>query len=464
MLITTRIPVEKFNNRKIANNQDYFAYKRLFIGSNAGCDIYTKSVPSFSAINGGRNFRKLVNIRQIHCIYCGRPMISEKQIAKLKKDGAFSGSISDFVQALLPFIDCMHDAEKEFFKKITLMCFKTPTIKLSEAVKNMYNDANRELVKEQKPILDKIAGYASFLPKENRKDFQKLMHVTMNRFGKVNYIPEEFSGKEFTYKMKRLCDSVQDKNNAKKIISIVRPLAKSTFKLHMEPLNKKQAKKILEIAGVEDVDVNTLTKEKLMLIMIQKAKSIGMDLKRKDIIELCDIGEKTINHEPVVIKFSNKAFRYDLVEALASLKDDALKQEIYNVSLQLPDSRTSVNAFITKHENSSSEAIGYDVLRPSIVTIEHMLPKSKMGPSAIYNYSLACFGDNNSRRDMDMSEFIKQFNIKNQQKYFTEIIDEVKNGNLTVDTVKRMINIFARESKRNMQDSLDDLNSIERLM
>ena len=130
------------------------------------------------------------------------------------------------------------------------------------------------------------------------------------------------------------------------------------------------------------------------------------------------------------------------------MPDEALRKEIDKIVARLPNSRNSVNSFITKHEMAASDAIGYDMLRPSIVTIEHMKPKSKGGPNEIFNYSLACERDNNIRSNGDMKEFIAPFPIQNQRNYFKEIFAEVKKGNISRSDAIRMVDTFCSQSGR----------------
>ena len=183
-------------------------------------------------------------------------------------------------------------------------------------------------------------------------------------------------------------------------------------------------------------------------MLIKQIDRFAQILNRKDIMNFCDIAEKTILHKPVKIKFSNKAFRYDLKEALEGMPNKELEDKIAAVVKRLPTTRTSVNAFITKHELAASDAIGYDMLRPSIVTIEHMHPRSEKGPNELWNYALACERDNNNRSSDKMSEFIEPFPYKHQTQYFREIMEETIEDNIPKETVLKMIKTFTKESGR----------------
>ena len=92
-------------------------------------------------------------------------------------------------------------------------------------------------------------------------------------------------------------------------------------------------------------------------------------------------------------------------------------------------------------------------MRPSIVTIEHIRPKSLNGANELYNYALSCERDNGRRSNSDLSMFVIQYSRKNQQKYFDELITEVKRRNLDKTTFLRMVKTFQKESGVNIDTS-----------
>lgn len=436
--------------RNIENNQYDYSRSQLLTAQN---DTFVKSVPdiSFTAIRSAGDFRSLVNQRKIHCIYCGRPLLSNKIAARLKANGVFSGPIKNFAQEMFNYIEYLHPSEKEALKKITLMAFDYPNIRLSEAIKKLYPKANEELLKEQKPIFKELSVLANQMPHGWKTKYQKLLKITRNRLEEKEYIPEEFSGKEFAYKIYRISDTVKDEYMASRIIKLTEPLTHPIFKNPKEPLTEKFIDKILRLTEIRDTNKNEVTKSDLQLFLIGQIRKYAEILNRKDIINFCDIGIATIEKKPVKIKFSNKAFRYDLNEALEGMPDDALREKISSIVKRLPDSRTSVNAFITKHELAASDAIGYDLLRPSIVTIEHMHPKSQNGANELWNYALSCERDNNNRSDSYMKDFINAFPKENQQRYFNEIFEEVFKGNIPKETAQRMLKVFFNESGRQFE-------------
>ena len=430
------------------NRNDYAAYRLPVNNAATSGDVFIKNVPAFTGIKSAGDFRNLVNYRPVHCIYCGRPMLGGKVIGRLKSNGVFSGPIKNFAQEMLGFLDYLHPTEKEALKKITIMAFDSPNIRLSEAIKRLYPEANKELLKEQKPILKELSALADLLPRGWKTKYKKLMTISRYRLEEKEYIPDEFSGKEFSYKIRRVSDTLKDDYLAARIIKLTEPLTHPIFKNADTPLNDKFVSKILSMTETRDYDKNQISKTYLQKLLINQIARYAEIMNRKDILNFCTTAIDTIDRKPVKIKFSNKAFRYDLNEVLEGMPDNTLRARIDNIVKRLPNSQTSVNSFITKHENAASDAIGFNMLRPSLATIEHMHPKSDHGPNELYNYALACGRDNNNRSSEPMKTFILPFKPGTQQKYFIEIWNEVKRNNLPKNVFFKMIKTYEQESGR----------------
>ena len=437
------------SQNRIQNNQADYSPYRLPVRTQ-GEDVFVKNAPSFTGIKSAGDFRNLLNYRTVHCMYCGRPMLGSKVIGRLKNNGVFSGPIKNFAQEMLGFLDYMHPTEKEALKRITIMAFDSPNIRLSEATKRLYPEANKALLKEQKPILKELSALADELPRGWKTKYKKLMTISRYRLEEKEYIPDEFSGKEFSYKIHRISDTIKDDYLAARIIKLTEPLTHPIFKNSDTPLNDKFTSKILSMTETRDYDPKQISKPYLQKLFINQIAKYAGIMNRKDILNFCNTAIDTIDGKPVKIKFSNKAFRYDLNEVLDGMPDNALREKIEKIVKRLPNSQTSVNSFITKHENAASDAIGFNMLRPSLGTIEHMHPKSDNGPNELYNYALACGRDNNNRSSEPMNTFILPFKPSNQQKYFIEIWNEVKRNNIAKETFFKMVKTYEQESGRRL--------------
>lgn len=445
-----KINLFSFNiNQKAKNNCNNYNNNYY---SNVLCspkeDVFVKtdaSNLSFSGITSGGDLKSLLNRRKIHCIYCGIPMLSNKKIENLKKSGIFSAPIRDFAQEMLSYLDYLHPTEKEVLKKITIMAFDSPNIRLSEAIKKLYYKANYELLKVQMPIINQLYGLSNKLPPNIKNNYQKLLKISRYKLEEKAYIPESFDAKEFVYKIKRINKSIKDEYLASKILKLSEPITHPILTEKM-PVNDKFTSKILNLCEIKYSKNKKYTPKELQLLLIEEIKKYSEIMNRHDIANLCDTAIKTIEKQPVKIKFSNKTLEKSLFQILQDYDNKKVKNKIISLIEKLPNSETSTNAFIAKHQFADSESIAYDLLRPSIGTIEHIHPKSKDGPNELWNYALACERDNGNRSNGDLSLFIIEHSKKNQQRYFDELIDEVNKHNLNKNTLLKMIKNFTKES------------------
>lgn len=445
-----KINIFSFNiNQKTDNNFNTnkinYCSKILSAPTN---DVFIKTTPfnlSFEGINSGGDLKNLLNRRKIHCIYCGIPMLSNKRINDLKKSGIFNAPIKDFAQEMFSYIEYLHPTEKEVLKKITVMAFDTPNIRLSEAIKKLYYKANYELLKVQMPIINQLYGLSNKLPPNIKKNYQKLLKISKYKLEEKAYVPESFDAKEFVYKMKRINQSIKDEYLASKILKLSEPITHPIFNDKM-PLNDKFTTKILKLCEINNYENKKYTPQELQLLLLEEIKKYSEIMNRHDIANLCDTAIKTIEKKPVKVKFSNKTLEKSLLQILQDYDNKKVKNKIISLIEKLPNSETSTNAFIAKHQFADSESIAFDLLRPSIVTIEHIHPKSKDGPNLLYNYALACERDNGNRSNGDLSLFIIGYSRKNQQRYFDELIEEANKHNLNKNTLLKMIKTFTKES------------------
>ena len=411
-------------------------------------DVFVKSNNNpiaFTGIKNGSDLKNLLNRRKIHCIYCGRPMLSNSKVDELKKSGIFSAPIVSFAQEMLNYLEYLHPSEKNVLKRITVLSFEYPNITLSEAIKKLYFKANNKLLKKQMPILHELYELSDKLPQNLIAPYQKLIKISKYRLEEKAYIPDNFDNNEFVYKIKRLINSVKDDFIAYKIINLTKPLSNSNFN-NSNPIDKKTVNEILRLCEIKDPENKPYSKNELQILLLNEIKKYTEVINRKDITSLCETAIKTINRQPVKINFSNKSLERALTQMTLNIPNNALKNKIKYLLKKLPTSETSTSAFIAKHRFADSDAIAYDLLRPSIVTIEHIKQKSKSGPNELSNYALSCGRDNWNRSDENLYEFIIDFPPKNQQKYFDELIQETNRRNLDKNILLEMVKNFTRES------------------
>jgi len=155
------------------------------------------------------------------------------------------------------------------------------------------------------------------------------------------------------------------------------------------------------------------------------------------------------------------------IEAFESLRKQIPENKLFNnlieAAAQFPSSATSVNALIVKHAGKTHEEIAVAMLKPSLISIEHIRPKSKGGGSDANNYIAASTRMNNLRKSLSLPKLIRRYpKIPHYtQQYFDGLIEKVNKGGLsdigaTLPNVKETLK---RESKGFLDVNIDKLSS-----
>ena len=450
MKVNTIIPNIFMHKANIKNNHnDYSSYRY---------PVRDEFVPSFNArisypITTQRDFKKHAIRRGTPCLYCNIPLkYDDSMYEEWKQNKLYSSSIKNIINTLQPYKNSLHPTEKEVFEHIEKIAQKRPEINLSEAIKIIAVESNKKLLKIQMPIFDEIMQASVNLPIENQYKLFELIQKSKFRMLKKPYI-EEFSGKEFNYKIKNLAKTIPNDKVATRITKLAELYTIPELRENT-PLNEKIIKRILRTIDPQyKVSASTNFKnpkftnkniKKLILKAIQKEIK---DIRQKDLSKICDNAEKQLNGLPITNKFSNKAFLYDLNEALEGLEGKPIRGKIFEIAGRLPTSTDNIHAFITKHDEASCEKIAYDLLVPSVVTIEHMKPTFHKGKNNIINWAIACKRCNNSRGSKDMDSFYKHYPKENAQKYWNTIIEDTNRGYFNFNDTVGMLKTFKRQSK-----------------
>ena len=402
-------------------------------------------------IKTAKEFKQHAIKKGCHCMYCFIPLkFDEAMFNEWKRQNLFSTPIKTFIKKFKPYKKCLHSTEKDIFSFIEFISKESPDAHLDTVIKMMSVSANAELLKAQEPIFEAIRFEAEKLPAKNKELIEQLLEKNRKRMLHIEYI-EEYSGKELKYQIDNLAKTLPDEKLEQRIEKLTELLTLPALK--DEPLSEQAIRRILRTIepnvkiNKTDKLLHKYTKEKLIFTILDAIKSEVKDLKRKDIYNLCIEGEKELRGEPIMRKFTNKGLMHDLKKALEGLEENPSRSKIFEHANNLPTSRTNIYAFITKHDQSSSEKIAYDLFTPSEITLEHMKPKSEEGLDSIVNFAMACKRCNNSRQSGDMGDFYKQFRKSNAQKYWNEIIEEANKGYFDYEDVKEMLKIFREQSK-----------------
>lgn len=417
---------------------------------------------SFNAnvITSQSKLKKLVRKRTMHCIYCNKVLVDEDSINQLQNRGVFNGPINKFVAQTKQYYKSMHRAHKTVFRIISSYAKRSPHTTLSQVMQDLYPSALKHLRNAQSPIFKRLQKASKQLPPEYKIKFDQFMRIQNYRLRDKPYI-NEFSGKEFNYKLMNMCKTIGNERLVNMMLLNSNYLTHPAFKNEELEIPEKLLFKIFNINIKHNrqnpkqiKDKLPQSKEIIMLHIIQNIKQIGQKLSRNDIIELCNKAQKEIFKIPVKVPFSNKSFRYDLNELLTGLPDETLKRKMLDITKELPTSMENPYSFITKHATASSEKVGHNLLFPSIVTIEHMQTKFDKGKSVMGNYALSCAFDNNFvRSNRNMRAVLNRYNEDNPQKYFNEIFEVVRSGELLLEDVLMQVKTFEKQSGRKIDTS-----------
>ena len=112
--------------------------------------------------------------------------------------------------------------------------------------------------------------------------------------------------------------------------------------------------------------------------------------------------------------------------------EEKLMKKLMEKALYLPNSATSVNAFIVKYAGRSHYEIAYRLISSSVATIDHVKAASEGGENDIGNFLLTSAGANSLKQNMWFKNFVRRFPqvIGNCQKYIEFIINIINHGGL----------------------------------
>ena len=154
------------------------------------------------------------------------------------------------------------------------------------------------------------------------------------------------------------------------------------FPRHVDRLEKQQEKVLLEL---QKIAVDFPEHDRLVTMsQIQK----GLDGIKKN-----SSGEH----------FKRNKYISEFFLLNDSYEDFGNYMKIIEAIKSMPNTHTSIDAFIVKYSRKSSKDIMTRLLSPSQVTLEHLNPRSKGGTNILSNLVLACGKDNSTRRSSDLN-------------------------------------------------------------
>ena len=344
------------------------------------------------------------------CIYNGVIMIDSRKISKMLKNKVFDGKIIDVMQRIEQFEESIIDTELNVYKILKEEAKYQPDKTVSEVLKSLAPEYQYILRMQQAPVFQELISAAKALPEGYRYKFVQLMHETRDKLANKP-VEVKFSRPEFKYRLEKVQEDVK-KMNSHKANKVMIKLLSVAEKLTNEDKSITDAEKLKTVEFMETILRTSILKDNQQLKYIfQNAKS-------------------RLNHEKILIPFSNKTFAYDLNKILEDLPDEELREKMMAIVQKLPTSRNSTAAYIMKFATESSEKIVYRLLWPSFASVEHIFPKACGGIDDMSNFAGACTRENSERGCIDFTEQLKRRPMTPIycQKYVDRLIELVKEG------------------------------------
>ena len=431
------LPVNLFKTQKMDLKNNYVNNYSYFGIANGQDTIH------FSGLMTAKKFSAIGS--DLPDLYTGGAMLTNNKLKKMKERGFFQGPISDVVKKLGPYKDkyltfelrpefegAIENIELKVFERIEKAAKETPDIDLTQLFRNWYEQSIKNLRAAQKPYFDEIKTLGAELPQNKLQEFYNFMMRTDRQLYDVP-IHHRFSIKEFKYQTEKILEKIPESDGFKKHINHqLGLLSRSCLRDDGRPLTDAVINEVFKVSRTSEKHISRLEKDELEALRWKKeAAKINILSEIKDSAEkkglkrlerLCDANIKMIQGQEALVPFSNKAFNYDLQKMFADIADRTVADRILAISASLPNSTTSVDAFIIKLKDADPNTIGDRIFSPALKSIEHITPASHGGESIMTNCALARKGLNTLRSNAPLWTFLRYFPVENQYKYAMGVV------------------------------------------
>ena len=391
------------------------------------CDTVT-----FSGMMTGKEFKKRCG-KFMTCLYSGTPMVED--LNKLANRGVFKGGIGNVVKKMEYYENCLDNSEAKLYAIIKEKSVTNPTVTLSQLLEGLISDSSKEIRKIQRKCIDNIKNLGANLPEDKLDVFYKYLN---NADRKIYDEPirEEFSMKAFKYNIIKLSEYITDTQLRELIQKYIKLMPKSHNDFKKVPKNKYYK------AGKSKTETAEQTAELIDAIRDMASKKGFRKIER-----YCQSNIRMLYGEPVKLPFSNKAFKYDLMNILNEVEDTKLVEDILAQTNHLPTSADNLKAYILKFKDMDETMIGTKIFGESAVSVEHLHPASLGGSSYMVNCGLAKKWINSKRQSKPLGEVLKEFPIENQQKYVDNLAKCVEKGLVSREEALMHIETIEEEGK-----------------
>ncbi len=394
-----------------------------------------KSITPADTVSFGRSAKNAEVLRElmeykIPDMYSGKILLNPKDMENLVSSHVFSGPISNVIEALEPYKNCLHEIESIVFSTIKKAAQTKPQATMAEILENIAPAHYKRLRRIQTPHFNNLKTLAKEMPDKQRKEFQELMEITDKKL-RNEPILQPFSAKEFNYKLCRIAEEVEAGNNQEEISTI------NTIKDIASNMPEKTEDEILSFKDKSKVYRNKKQRTIQSLVrkrgeLLKQIETLYMNSPLNNNFELERLLIQTrskIFNIPIKTSFNRKSFIYELKKITDTLPNTKLAHKMIQTALKLPTSHNDISAFIVKSSDYSSAKIGYNLIAPSEGSIEHLIPYNKAGHDLLSNYGLASKYYNSDRTDREMAQYLRLHPeaYKNCQKQVNRLIELYNN-------------------------------------
>ncbi len=390
---------------------------------------------SFTGVGGNGNLLKMLCIYQIPDMYTGQILLPPKTLENIQRNKIFYKPLKELNEILGKYEDYFCPVEKKIFQTLKKLGKNHPDYTLDWALKSLYKNQQKRLLDIQRPIFEELINIACEMPRKEFGEFMDLIKITNKKLAKDPVITP-FSEKEFIYKLRRLALPIKTLNYLRETRDINRIIqaAKSVYYVELSEKSKifgtgknKRSKKY-KLAYQMQPEIIKKNSEKFKIIRdIFEKTSLKNN---KELIKLFNDTSSRIHGFPAIEPFQRKTFIYDLKQITRKLKDRELAHKLINKASLLPTSTNNTSAFIVKYANENCGTIGFQLMKGSLCSVDHLLARNNGGKSKLFNYGLCSAYINAEKTNIFFDQWVRMHpeTRENCQKYVDKLIELYNNG------------------------------------
>lgn len=434
--------ITKINLSSTYNNNTTLTTKAVDSSKNINqvlCNKYRTNLPSyitpqiitsptitFSGVTrGGNLLKKLAKFGAID-MYTAKPMLYSKILEKWQQTNLFSRPISEIIRVTRPYKNTLGKVETQVYSILEEAAKINPDKSLGKIINELVPQNEKKLISMQQPIFEELIKKACKMPHDRFNEFMNLMDITNKKIGR-NPVLLPFSEREFRYKLTRISQEIESRNNREEVKAIkrLRNMANRLFYSKSPTMfyiiKNSQIRKYTKNQRTQQaITKNTKKLENLKNIVENSPLKVN-----KEIQDLLADASARIHGIATIVPFKRKPFIHDLEKITATLDDKNLAKEMQEIAAKLPQASKEISAFIVKLADNTDDKIGYKIFEEAVCSVDHLKPAKGGGASAIKNYGLCSKATNSDKSNTPFAQYIEQNPQarENIQKYIDNLID-----------------------------------------